>query len=100
MRISDWSSDVCSSDLPGLHAGRAIRTEPLRIAGLAELHLALLPAADRSGAGGGGLGDAQLRPRHLHAPGRRLLAGSAEDRALDRAPRPRPGPATRPPPAG
>src|SRR3546814_19714148 len=26
MRISDWSSDVCSSDLPGRHRGR--RLEP------------------------------------------------------------------------
>src|SRR3546814_13291832 len=30
MRISDWSSDVCSSDLKGTqHAGHALVTQPL-----------------------------------------------------------------------
>src|SRR3546814_5972678 len=29
MRISDWSSDVCSSDLPGLRAGLAPRFQRL-----------------------------------------------------------------------
>src|SRR3546814_2960079 len=31
MRISDWSSDVCSSDLGGAVAGTARRLDPLRV---------------------------------------------------------------------
>src|SRR3546814_8215306 len=32
MRISDWSSDVCSSDLPELHAAASALNVPLRFA--------------------------------------------------------------------
>src|SRR3546814_18132082 len=38
MRISDWSSDVCSSDLPA-HRGRGVAPQPHRLGGL-PLHLA------------------------------------------------------------
>src|SRR3546814_19528473 len=43
MRISDWSSDVCSSDLPADGAGEACG-----IAGIAVLHLAQRVAAARA----------------------------------------------------
>src|SRR3546814_1069553 len=56
MRISDWSSDVCSSDLPRdlLHAP----------------HRAVLHGADR----GRGMADRQPRPTGRHA-GRGVAAG-------------------------
>src|SRR3546814_20031680 len=34
MRISDWSSDVCSSDLPGLRKGRPVDQRHWQISGL------------------------------------------------------------------
>src|SRR3546814_16338747 len=58
LRISDWSSDVCSSDLPGRAAGddrlAAVKTRPLGMGILFvdhfELHLSRARFAGRTGA--------------------------------------------------
>src|SRR3546814_1481448 len=57
MRISDWSSDVCSSDLPDLHAFCALLAEELaRVEHAAvlpdfEMHVGASGAAGRAGLG-------------------------------------------------
>src|SRR3546814_18196041 len=52
MRISDWSSDVCSSDLPGVGGHLDLTKQPLRLLRIAD---------DR------------------HSPGKRLLEHAASD---------------------
>src|SRR3546814_3498405 len=47
MRISDWSSDVCSSDLVGGALALAGETETVSIIGGAEIFRLFLPLADR-----------------------------------------------------
>src|SRR3546814_9812841 len=84
MRISDWSSDVCSSDLAGLQAGgqgeelerragRATRDGPVDLR--VEVVLAAVEAAQGTGAGlharGGDVQALALRPLVLD----RLLVG-------------------------
>src|SRR3546814_17959745 len=73
MRISDWSSDVCSSDPSDAKAGRAGRNLPLRVRVSGCRHLLVPPAPAQLRAG---------RPRSLWAFDRR--------RALDARSRPRP----------
>src|SRR3546814_2426142 len=65
MRISDWSSDVCSSDLgdraamadsaagarDGADAGRAVRSRNLQRAGIADLVVAVLGDGGAAGQG-------------------------------------------------
>src|SRR3546814_15453385 len=45
MRISDWSSDVCSSDLAGLTRARSFADDPLELYG--HYLLQLLPAGGK-----------------------------------------------------
>src|SRR3546814_2158320 len=79
MRISDWSSDVCSSDLPRRHLSR-----PERKCGA---------GSGRAGRKGGGLGSSQFMDRlhppvtaHREAGGDARDAGQArEDVAVERA---------------
>src|SRR3546814_1221248 len=54
MRISDWSSDVCSSDLPAADTAHAI--PPIYVKG--DPSRGLLPCADCHGPKGEGLGPA------------------------------------------
>src|SRR3546814_4438588 len=81
MRISDWSSDVCSSDLPAL---RATRLRLLRRARqqarieLAEGHADVLALAVAQDAERG------LRARRQRADDRWQVAGLADLRAVDR----------------
>src|SRR3546814_9619851 len=58
MRISDWSSDVCSSDLPSPDPARTTVTAP---AGLERLHAALYASLDCALASMAGKG---RRPKH------------------------------------
>src|SRR3546814_3298060 len=73
MRISDWSSDVCSSDLPDLHPRRALHPQPQAMkAGRAEI----ARAVDKP--------DPALRLLLLHGPdeaGSRAL-GARYEKAL------------------
>src|SRR3546814_16309638 len=51
MRISDWSSDVCSSDLPDLNRagpmpGQSLRVEPLKFAFCRSVHCTDRPDRD------------------------------------------------------
>src|SRR3546814_17674596 len=47
MRISDWSSDVCSSDLRGPELAGGVETSGWREADKADPHPNLLPEGDR-----------------------------------------------------
>src|SRR3546814_12541081 len=70
MRISDWSSDVCSSDLLGHRLGRLVGLHR----GARGEHLRAAPAAD---AAAGAIGPALLlAQRHVQARGK----GSAQHR--------------------
>src|SRR3546814_4513925 len=93
MRISDWSSDVCSSDLDGaVPGGRPVdrRATPFRSGAGTSLHLVGLPLPPvlRQGlrlAAGSRLGDAAA------APATEVPAGRAGDPHLGAAVRPRAG---------
>src|SRR3546814_4570112 len=75
MRISDWSSDVCSSDLKATDLGRAFGRSPVPVGEELRPEIVLVPARDRvldqfacgaeqvGGYGGG------LRHRHLGIAG-------------------------------
>src|SRR3546814_20516951 len=89
MRISDWSSDVCSSDLPGrrradLHRGGERPVQPRRL-----LHdhrpLHRQPRADRRRHRRHRTDESQLRPDHphgrLHSKGDRPAYLEQEKRA-------------------
>src|SRR3546814_3141558 len=69
MRISDWSSDVCSSDLADAERAAPIRAQREGLA-LDHLHQPHLPVLREDG-GGGGRGDAggkqQTTDRHPRA---------------------------------
>src|SRR3546814_8321476 len=100
MRISDWSSDVCSSDL----VGDAIRLDLLCRAGDAaddDRRVAdrrRLPdrdgkdAAPRPDRAGGGLGISHAKARRIHQPpfalslskGPSFLQGGKEERCFDK----------------
>src|SRR3546814_14969211 len=109
MRISDWSSDVCSSDLDAGHARRrAGRREFHRAAVLQPLELALPRAQAKLAIEGGGAGEVVgERPpaaRHvfridaclqLLTGGRDRTAPAGDDRGEVAA---EPGPAPPPPP--
>src|SRR3546814_13966570 len=55
MRISDWSSDVCSSDL--LHAGAVDRLALQSLGGAEFQHIAATAHIDRADVGAEGAGD-------------------------------------------
>src|SRR3546814_14490084 len=55
MRISDWSSDVCSSDLAALHAGLLAEAEPRPV----------LVVEQRAGGAGGDAGEAEGAARSV-----------------------------------
>src|SRR3546814_21043548 len=69
MRISDWSSDVCSSDLPGVFLPRALP------GGLAE-HLGGWPRQDPAV-------DGRRRPRARRPPARHAGPGARADDVVD-----------------
>src|SRR3546814_423775 len=73
MRISDWSSDVCSADLPALAPGRA----PRRTGRLRAMSTVVKPDA----AGRNGLSDAR---RLIVKIGSALLVDEATGRLRDR----------------
>src|SRR3546814_1759653 len=84
LRISDWSSDVCSSDLLELQSSRSIQfiAESLLDQGQPETL-----ARRRLGRGAAGFvpGDPQLRLAiALHLPGHREMAGRHGERAVFR----------------
>src|SRR3546814_2398941 len=66
MRISDWSSDVCSSDLPATRPFRMLPCRQVSVVAVGALH-ALVPLLGFDGEGGD-------RPR-LEAAQRDRLAG-------------------------
>src|SRR3546814_10770717 len=83
MRISDWSSDVCSSDLPGrrLHHQPPAARRPHGLRALARRHLHRAAAEGRVAAAEGALG--------VDAEHRELVGGTAARLALrDAAPKP------------
>src|SRR3546814_4456943 len=63
MRISDWSSDVCSSDLLRAPAGRC-PPSGARLAHTAPGHAAPLPSRAHGQAGGARVGIDALQQRH------------------------------------
>src|SRR3546814_9826570 len=69
MRISDWSSDVCSSDLPRLHLPRPEASE--RLPGIAWCAAAWRPWDTGTGSGSDHGSAAQVRPD----PARRRIVG-------------------------
>src|SRR3546814_7024043 len=81
MRISDWSSDVCSSDLAGARGRTGVAGVPVRAAAVA----GVLPRADRAAGAGhacGGGPAPRRRPGHRapvvdHCPAAPLLAADA-----------------------
>src|SRR3546814_11195854 len=106
MRISDWSSDVCSSDLSGANLsairddGQSARTARTNL-GAAKLKKALLVTANLDGARlvGADLRDADLRQAILHgaAPTDCRFVGAQLTRVQPTGPRRDPHP-HRPPP--
>src|SRR3546814_15588475 len=52
MRISDWSSDVCSSDLYGLVVEKALETPRLRLEGVGLRQVARQHVIERRNVGG------------------------------------------------
>src|SRR3546814_9213937 len=78
MRISDWSSDVCSSDLPGVVAGAAIGPSQSLVQPGREqrrLAVALIEAAC------GGIEDV-AQARVLLVPGGRVAANAGTEQIL------------------
>src|SRR3546814_1334085 len=76
MRISDWSSDVCSSDLVGGIATHVVEFLVQPRLGIGQVHVARVETA-RGGDRGGGFGEiagAQLRARLLQQFAQRILA--------------------------
>src|SRR3546814_9065716 len=79
MRISDWSSDVCSSDLLGQRLGRLVGLHR----GARGEHLRAAPAAD---AAAGAIGPALLlAQRHVQARGKGSAQHRVEGFARDRS---------------
>src|SRR3546814_9530181 len=73
MRISDWSSDVCSSDLPALHLHDArARNGTFDLGGPPRAGGGMAPAGRPPGAGSGAASGGQLRliPEPFGASGR------------------------------
>src|SRR3546814_1012135 len=68
MRISDWSSDVCSSDLPAGLAAAAMAVQPPRRRGA---------AVDLAGGGRRGGGEHRRHPRGRRRRGLAALAAGA-----------------------
>src|SRR3546814_8423989 len=76
MRISDWSSDVCSSDLPGRH--RQARVRPLALGGL------LVPAGARGDLQARRLWQRAAPPGAVRTPDRGAAGGPASESAAGR----------------
>src|SRR3546814_11241773 len=68
MRISDWSSDVCSSDLPGLVCAAHLGAGFAGGGCLDAVRTLATAVARRACNAGGGLALARDRPRRRHAP--------------------------------
>src|SRR3546814_17827955 len=76
MRISDWSSDVCSSDLPGLRRGGILVVDPRSRTAIR------LARRGRMSGGGGGMG--RVREGHAGARARHSPCSTANRNAEDR----------------
>src|SRR3546814_18900249 len=78
MRISDWSSDVCSSDLPGLPQAYIRLAEVL---GLAPAEVCMVAAHnnDLNGAQGCGLTTAFVARPTAHGPGQTIDLATTGD---------------------
>src|SRR3546814_17143841 len=84
MRISDWSSDVCSSDLPGLVCAAHLGAGFAEGGCLDAVRTLATAVARRACNAGGGLALARDRPRRRHAPLALAPAGSACVRSEER----------------
>src|SRR3546814_4349441 len=90
MRISDWSSDVCSSDLADAERAAPIRAQREGLA-LDHLHQPHLPVLREDG-GGGGRGDAGGKQQTTDCPPRARPEGpGASDGAVALGARVKPG---------
>src|SRR3546814_14248604 len=79
MRISDWSSDVCSSDLLGLAGGYALLRRCLDGDVTPQAVIAELQASGLRGLGGAGFPTARKWARLRAAEGPRVLAVNAAE---------------------